>query len=44
MAWYREEGEVAAVVEGEGDEELKRLVGEIDEQEFARACAGLFTA
>ena len=42
--WEREEGEVAAVVEGEGDEELKRLVGEIDEQEFARACAGLFTA
>ena len=42
MAWYREEGAVAAVVEGEGDDELVKLVGEIDEQEFARACAGLF--
>jgi hypothetical protein len=42
MAWYREEGAAAAVVEGEGDEELARMVGELDEQEFARACAGLF--
>ena len=45
MAWYREEGAAAsAAVEGEEDEELARLVGEIDEQEFARACAGLFGA
>jgi hypothetical protein len=42
MAWYREEGAAAAVVEGEGDEELARMVGDVDEQEFARACAGLF--
>ncbi len=42
MAWYREEGAVAAVVDGEGDEELARMVEDIDEQEFARACAGLF--
>ena len=40
MAWYREEGAVAAVAEGEGDGELERLVGETDEVEFARACAG----
>jgi hypothetical protein len=42
MAWYREEGAAAAVLEGEGDEELARMVGDVDEQEFARACAGLF--
>jgi hypothetical protein len=40
MAWYREDGASAAVVEGEGDEERARMVAELDEQEFARACAG----
>ena len=44
MAWYREEGAAAAVVEGEGDDELAQLVGQVDEQEVARACAGLFVA
>ena len=44
MAWYREEGAAAAVVEGEGDDELAQLVGQVDEQEVARACAGMFVA
>jgi hypothetical protein len=42
MAWYREDGAASVAVDGEGDDELAMLVGQVDEQEFARACAGLF--
>ena len=44
MAWYREEGAAAVAVEGEGDDELAMLAGQVDEEEFAQACAGLFGA
>ena len=44
MAWYREEGAAAVAVEGEGDDELAMLAGQVDEQEVARACAGMFVA
>jgi hypothetical protein len=42
MAWYREDGAASVAVDGEGDDELAMLVGQVDEQEFVRACAGLF--
>ena len=42
MAWYKEQDSEATSVDGEADEELARLVAEVDEHEFAGALAGIF--